>query len=188
MLMLSACCALPQCMEEVQVLRDRVRVLEAENARLTEQLSHARAQLLGRRRDGMELSALDHRPPTSLLRASSAYARTFGGSILESGLSDGDVTGPSRPAAAAEAAGSRLAVEAASAVTTVGPSDGSLCSNCGRAIPADNLSKHQLHCLRNIAKCPHCSEALPIKEVESHVAARRGTRCVPVVSDLIALH
>lgn len=167
--------------DEVAALRDRVQVLEAENARLTEQLAHARAQLMSRRREGADLTGLD-RPPTAVLRASSAYARTFGGGLAEPGELEGIAApdskhGPPRRAMSSLAP-SPTHVALPAPAPSPAPVDGSLCPNCGRAIPADNMSKHQLHCMRNIARCPHCAEALPMKEVEAHLVAARGSRCV----------
>ncbi len=178
-------------------LRARVGALEEENARLREQLSHARSRLLA---GGPRLGG----PPLpSLTRAMSAYARTPDGG-LDGMTKSGSCTGLGLggvPPGEASGAGGALTAPAGAARGASGPagagpgtappplvavvegstgtgaagSEGSECSNCGRVVPAAALVSHQAHCARNNRRCTHCSAVVPARELEAHIAAMRGT-------------
>jgi hypothetical protein len=37
------------------------------------------------------------------------------------------------------------------------------------------MAMHSLHCTRNIKRCDHCKQPIPVKEYENHVVSNRGT-------------
>ncbi|PRP84673.1 TRAF-type zinc finger domain-containing protein 1-like [Planoprotostelium fungivorum] len=51
-----------------------------------------------------------------------------------------------------------------------------LCENCGKDIEG-NFTVHQLHCLRNIVKCPVCSDAVPSKQLDEHLTSHTEVTC-----------
>jgi len=159
---------------EIAALRRRVAELEAENARLTQQLAVAAASARagsggagggagagvgvssvsgGGGGSGGSVGAGGGPPPLAVRRGS------VGGAALAAAAARGASPLPSPPAEAAAAAAEPSAV----------------CANCGRAVPAASLSMHALHCARNTARCASCGAAVAARELEAHLAAERGT-------------
>ncbi|CAM8936073.1 unnamed protein product [Rhodiola kirilowii] len=44
----------------------------------------------------------------------------------------------------------------------------SICSHCGRSIPAANIDLHFAHCSRNLEKCKVCGDMIPRKFADEH--------------------
>nr|DAD22184.1 TPA_asm: hypothetical protein HUJ06_023647 [Nelumbo nucifera] len=44
----------------------------------------------------------------------------------------------------------------------------SICSHCGKAIPAQNIDLHYAHCSRNLEKCKVCGDMVPKRHAEEH--------------------
>ncbi|CAN6206333.1 unnamed protein product [Urochloa humidicola] len=39
----------------------------------------------------------------------------------------------------------------------------STCAHCQREIPSSNIALHSVHCARNLQKCEHCKDMVPLK-------------------------
>ncbi len=145
------------------------------------------------------LTAADRPPLAGLQRAMSAFARS--GSDLESGFGALSLSGSASSssfalglAAATFGGGSGLS---AAPPAAGGPSDTeagggggaavavtpgcSVCSNCGREIPEENMRSHTLHCARNVAKCKMCGEVVSLRDMDAHVDGAKGTAYVPML-------
>ena len=54
------------------------------------------------------------------------------------------------------------------AATTVVPTIFRDCANCGKAVLSSNLPLHEAHCVRNLRRCPHCSDVVAIRKFDEH--------------------
>lgn len=43
-----------------------------------------------------------------------------------------------------------------------------LCDNCNREVPTENYVMHAVHCKRNVQICPHCGDAVSLREQKEH--------------------
>ncbi|CAG0897630.1 unnamed protein product [Darwinula stevensoni] len=50
------------------------------------------------------------------------------------------------------------------------PEETKICRNCTRPIPSTAHELHELHCRRNLKKCPLCDEAIPTSRMERHAS------------------
>ena len=57
------------------------------------------------------------------------------------------------------------------------------CKNRGKAVLASNLQVHEAHCVRNLKRCPHCSEVVPRSQMEEHRLEQ--TRDLPFLLDAL---
>ena len=170
---------------EVATLRARVKHLEEENERLTQQLAHARSMLLSGGAGGSARKLGDRPPLPGIQRAMSAFARAgsldvgLDGALMRSGslvaaIPETSTTSMSRSSSAGDGIG-LSATAAAAADGTASGADGVPCSNCGRCIPEVNMQAHQLHCLRNNRRCEHCGVVVAAREFADHITTAKAT-------------
>jgi len=163
---------------EMRALRERVAALEKENKELRSKLDASEGQV----------KRLQVQAETAMAAAADSGRITPRGRAESTGsLSSRSAgAGLARPPLAPQASGSGspLGVDGSDVSESKGsplgsgsPTLGSAmaqCSNCGKLVPAENMSNHSLHCYRHTCRCPMCGVAVPAKERTSHVRDMRG--------------
>lgn len=166
---------------EVEYLRTRVEHLEAENRELKAALAAARADAAAAQlshgvampRPGSSRSFRSAgsrpspRPPVHPIDEDRPSPIHAGSSKLRE---DG---GDSPPATMRAVGGYRPST--ASTDGSDGQKEEGMCMNCDTAVPLRNMQNHQLHCYRNVFKCPMCQEPVMVKERQEHVRREKGT-------------
>lgn len=79
------------------------------------------------------------------------------------------LAGLTSPAAAVSSTSPPVGAASAAPNGSTG-SEGRLCANCNKPVPVSNYDAHIMHCERNFYRCPQCSEVVPAREREQHMA------------------